>query len=111
MAKLSETGEFSEQAKQATIFKQADDDYIQQLVNKIANKNTKRTTQTWIRRFNAWKAERGISNALHEISRENLNTIVLQGAPAQSTCPLHCPFNNLLPAVSRIHQMCAWVHI
>ena len=41
-----------------------------------ANKNTKRTTQTWIRRFNVWRAERGISNALHEIPRENLHTIL-----------------------------------
>ena len=41
-----------------TVFKQADDAYIQQLVDKNANKNTKRMTQTWIRRFDAWRAER-----------------------------------------------------
>ena len=73
LTQLSETGESSEQA---TVFKQADDVYIQQLVDKNANKNTKRTTQTWIRRFDAWRAERGISNPLHEIPRENLNTIL-----------------------------------
>ena len=73
---MSETGEFSEQTKQATVFKQADDVYIQQLVDKNANKNTKRTTQTWIRRFNVWRAERGISNAFHEIPREDLYTIL-----------------------------------
>ena len=70
LAQLSETGE------QATVFKQADDVYIQQLVDKNANKNTKRTTQMWIRRFDAWRAERGISNLLHDTPRENLNTIL-----------------------------------
>ena len=40
------------------------------------DKNTKRTTQTWIRRFDAWRAERGISSPLHETPRENLNTIL-----------------------------------
>ena len=73
LAELSETGQSNEQP---TVFKQADDVYIQQLVDKNANKNTKRTTQTWIRRFDAWKAERGISNPLHETLRENLNTIL-----------------------------------
>ena len=70
---MSETGKSSEQA---TVFKQADNVYIQQLVDKNANKNTKRTTQTWIRRFDAWRAERGISNPLRETPRENLNTIL-----------------------------------
>ena len=73
LAELSETGQSNEQP---TVFKQADDVYIQQLVDKNANKNTKRTTQTWIRRFDAWRAERGISNPLHETPRENLNTIL-----------------------------------
>ena len=44
--------------------------------DKNTNKNTKRATQTWIRRFNAWRAERGISNAFHEIPREDLYTIL-----------------------------------
>ena len=30
----------------------------------------------WIRRFDAWRAERGISTPLHETPRENLNVIL-----------------------------------
>ena len=60
LAELSDSGESSDQAMM--VFKQADNAYIQQLVDK----NTKQTTQTWIRRFDAWRAGRGISNPLHE---------------------------------------------
>ena len=44
LAELSEGGESSEQAM--TVFKQADDAYIQLLADKNYNKNTKQTTQT-----------------------------------------------------------------
>ena len=42
----------------------------------LSNKNTKRMIQTSIRRFDAWRTERGISNPLHKTPRENLNTIL-----------------------------------
>ena len=62
LAEVSESHESSERLLVATtVFKQADEAYIQQLVDKNTNKNTKQTTQTWIRRFDAWRAERGIS--------------------------------------------------
>ena len=49
LAEVSESHESSERLATTAVFKQADETYIQQLVDKNANKNTKRTTQMWIR--------------------------------------------------------------
>ena len=43
------------------------------LISTTENKNTKKTTQTWMNRFNSWRKSRNITQELHAIPSEELD--------------------------------------
>ena len=63
-------------ASSATEFKTASSEDLERLLSNTENKNTKRTTQTWMNRFNSWRESRKIAQELHEISPEELDKIL-----------------------------------
>jgi hypothetical protein len=49
----------------ASEFKAASSEDLERLISNTENKNTKRTTQTWVNRFNSWKESREIQQEFH----------------------------------------------
>ena len=62
-------------ASSATEFKTVSSEDHERLLSNTENKNTKRTTQTWVNRFNSWRVQ-GDSTELHEMSPEKLDKIL-----------------------------------
>ena len=60
----------------ATEFKTASSEDLERLISNTENKNTKKTTQTWVNRFNSWKESREIEQEIHKIPPENLDKIL-----------------------------------
>ena len=54
----------------ATEFKTASSEDLERLISNTKNKNAKKTTRTWVNRFNSWRESREISQELHEIPPE-----------------------------------------
>ena len=54
----------------STEFKTASNEDLERLIANTENKNTKRTTQTWMNRFNSWRESRNIAQELHELPPE-----------------------------------------
>ena len=59
----------------ATEFKTASSEDLERLISNTENKNTKKTTQTWVNRFNSWKESREIEE-IHKIPPEDLDKIL-----------------------------------
>ena len=49
---------------------------LKRLKDKNKNKNTIRSTVTWIKRFEAWRKERGINNELENIPENELDNVL-----------------------------------
>ena len=47
----------------ATEFKTASSEDLERLLSNTENKNTKRTTQTWVNRFNSWRVQEDSTGA------------------------------------------------
>ena len=60
----------------ATEFKTATSEDLERLLSNTENKNTKKTTQTWINRFNTWRESRQIALELHEMPPDELEKIL-----------------------------------
>ena len=62
--------------KATSEFREFNDEDLQKVISNTENRNTKRTTQTWLNRFDSWRKSRGISQELHEIPTEELDKIL-----------------------------------
>lgn len=51
----------------ATKFKTASSEDLERLISNTENKNTKKTTQTWVNRLNSWKESGEIEQEIHKI--------------------------------------------
>ena len=72
--KLSSSAAASDSS--ATEFKTASSEDLERLISNTENKNTKKTTQTWMNRFNSWRESREIAQELHEILPQKLDKIL-----------------------------------
>ena len=57
-------------------FKTASSEDLKRLISNTENKNTKKTTQTWVNRLNSWKESREIEQEIHKIPPEELDKIL-----------------------------------
>ena len=73
---FEETTELSSRASAGctTEFKTASNEDLERLLSNtvLENKNTKKTTQTWVKRFNSWRESRKIAQELHEMPPDEL---------------------------------------
>ena len=60
----------------ATEFKTASCEDLETLLSNTENRNTKKTTQIWINRFNTWRESRKIALKLHEMPPDELEKIL-----------------------------------
>jgi len=63
----------SASASNVTEFKTASNEDLERLISNTGNKNTKKTTRTWVNRFNSWRESRELAQELPEIPPEELD--------------------------------------
>ena len=66
----------SASASNLTEFKTASNEDLARLISNTENKNTNKTTRTWVNRFNSWRESRELAQELHEIPPEELDKIL-----------------------------------
>ena len=66
----------SASASNLTEFKTASNEDLERLISNTENKNTNKTTRTWVNRFNSWRESRELAQELHEIPPEELDKIL-----------------------------------
>ena len=66
----------STSAINVTEFKTASNEDLERLISNTENKNTNKTTRTWVNRFNSWRESRELAQELHEIPPEELDKIL-----------------------------------
>ena len=67
-------------------FANVDSEELKRLNYLIFNKNTKRSTNTWINRFETWRVSREVPWKLEEIPLSNFNEILQQFFAELKTC-------------------------
>ena len=67
-----------EAAASTSVFKTASDEELKRLVENNSNLNTKRTTSTWLRRYEKWAEHKGVQTDLADVPREELDRALQQ---------------------------------